>query len=1368
VGSPNRRPEFSEPSKPQPGPQLAQRPVRRPKASRRIPPFIAWIGGGLVVLILIVATAVTALINSPGFHRYVLGKVQSEASQALGVPVQLQEFNLRLGTLSLDLYGLTVHGATPYANPPLLQVQHAAAGVRIVSLLQRKWYFSDIEIDHPVVQLFVDKNGVSNLPTFKSNGNSKSSTSVFDLGIRHAILNHGEVFYNNRPSALNADLHDLTYQGSFNQLLQMYSGRLSYANGRVVYGQFRPFAHDFVAEFDATPNTFELKQAKLASGRSSVQLSANLQNYSNPIVQAKFDAIVDGAQVGELLKNSSVPVGLVRAVGTAHYQQTANKPVIQSLAIDGSLLSPHLALKTASFQGAVENLASHYSLANGHAIVHDLRANVFGGQLTANGVMKDLGGNSHSQVNAALHGISLAAVRQSLASAATSTNLSLIGTLDTTANASWGKTFDDLVAHADANVSGKVTNQAAQSRTIIVRTANQPAAPPLPATMPLTSTIHATYSGKTKQATLEQSFVRTPQTDLTMDGTIGSRSSLSLHLQANDLREVATIVDLFRSPQPGQSLQGLDLAGKASFQGNVQGSTTAPHLTGQLTADNLRFNGTTWKTIRTGVDVSPSQASLQHADLEFASQGHITLNASTGLTKWSFNNMSPIQADLNISQVNVPDLTKLAGQDIPVTGTLNAMLHVHGSELNPQGNGTISLTNGVAYEEPFQSAKVNLSGSGEEAHADLQAQFPAGTLQGQATVRPKEKSYTAQLTSSDIHLDQIQALKARNTDISGVLTLHATGQGTFDNPGLNASLQIPMLTAAKQNISGINLQMNVANHVADATLNSSAVNTAIQAKAHIVLTGDYMADASLDTQKIALETLLTTYAPEQAANISGQTEVHATLHGPLKNRNLLEAHLTVPVLNAAYNNNIQLAAGSPIHVDYKDGIIQLQPATIKGTDTDLQFQGSIPTTPNAPMSLKLLGTVNLQLAQLFDPDVRSSGQLKFNINSTGAIKGANLGGQIDIVDANFASADAPVGLQHGNGVLTLTTDRVNISKFEGTVGGGTLTAQGGMAYRPGIQFDLGLAAKGIRVLYPQGLRENADAYLRLTGTTENALLGGTVNLTDLTFTHAFDLDSFIAQFSGGVTAPPSEGFSQNIALNIAVHSTSDVNLVSRAISIGGSANLQVRGTVGDPVLLGRVNLNSGDIILNGNRFVLTGGTVQFINPSETQPVVNLTLTTTIQQYNINLRFNGPTDQLRTQYSSDPGLPPADIINLLAFGQTSEAAANNTATTNQTAESLVASQVSSEVTSRFSKIAGISQLSINPVLQSGSSQGPQGANITIQQRVTGNLFVTFSTNVASTQSQTIQGQYQVTPHVAVSATRDPNGGFAFDTLVKRSW
>jgi hypothetical protein len=124
--------------------------------------------------------------------------------------------------------------------------------------------------------------------------------------------------------------------------------------------------------------------------------------------------------------------------------------------------------------------------------------------------------------------------------------------------------------------------------------------------------------------------------------------------------------------------------------------------------------------------------------------------------------------------------------------------------------------------------------------------------------------------------------------------------------------------------------------------------------------------------------------------LTGQTEVHATLHGPLKNKKLLEAHVTIPTLKLAYSNTIQLAETSPIRVDYKDTVITLQRSGLKGTDTDLQFQGSMSTAKGAPVSLLLLGTVNLQLAQVFAPDIKSSGELKFNINSNGATEQSRL------------------------------------------------------------------------------------------------------------------------------------------------------------------------------------------------------------------------------------------------------------------------------------------------------------------------------------------------------------------------------------------
>ena len=190
--------------------------------------------------------------------------------------------------------------------------------------------------------------------------------------------------------------------------------------------------------------------------------------------------------------------------------------------------------------------------------------------------------------------------------------------------------------------------------------------------------------------------------------------------------------------------------------------------------------------------------------------------------------------------------------------------------------------------------------------------------------------------------------------------------------------------------------------------------------AKINLTGDYLADATLDTQAIPLQPLAAIYAPDQAAALSGETELHATLHGPLKNKKLLEGPSHRPDVRVGYGKDVQLAAASPIRVDLKDSIVSLQRGEIRGTETDLQFQGSIPTTGNTPMSLLLVGTVNLRLAKLLNPELICSGQLKFNIDSYGATHDPNVQGQIEVVDASIATGDLPVGMQHGNGVLNLT------------------------------------------------------------------------------------------------------------------------------------------------------------------------------------------------------------------------------------------------------------------------------------------------------------------------------------------------------------
>jgi translocation and assembly module TamB len=1328
-----------------------------------------WAAAAVAVLVVAIAVAVVVLLHSSAFHAYVLRFAEQKLSAALKASVQARDFSLHFSGISpaVDIYGLAVGGAAPHADVTLLQVDHVRIAVRVTSVWYRTWYLQELRVDHPVAQLVVDPNGNSNLPHPPSS-NSQSHTSVFDLGVRHAHLAGGEVYYNDYQSRLDADLRDLGFLAVFDPASQRYSGSLSYRDGHFKFGQYAPLPHELQAEFEATPAGLTLKRARLASGRSRIELAATVQSYNHPSVQGHYQATLDAGDLRRTLNQPALPSGILALNGKIGYRSEASRPLLDTLTLDGNLSSRTLMVEQPTFRSEVRDLAAHYSLARGDVEIPALRAYLLGGEVDASLSMRAVTGASHARAKAQLRGISLAELKL-LANTGSLRQVGLAGMVDGTIDAAWGKTLDDLVATADANIRGGV---APPIHAVGGTATNTAGANPLP----VEGTIHARYTAAGKQLSFRQSSLGMPQTTLNLNGVVSEHSSLQVALLANDLHELETIAGMFGVPASSAApaaasgaaapVYPLGLYGMAQFTGNITGSTAAPQVQGHLTAQNLRVRGSAWRSLRSDVTLSPSQASLQNGQLISAARGQATFSLTAGLKNWSFTNTSPIQVALNAQQLNLGDLAKAADLQTPLSGSLSTDVTVRGNELNPVGHGTAAVTQASFRGQPIQAINVSFQGDGSQLQATFSGSTPAGSLHGTLTYFPKQQAYEGQLQVPALQLGQLQAVQARNLGISGVLTLNASGRGTFNDPGLEATVQVPELKFHDQSLSGLKIQARVADHVANVALDSQAVNTYVHGIGTVNLGGDYETVATLDTRTIPLQPLIALYEPAQAGNITGQTELHVTLRGPLKDKSRLEAHLTVPSLALNYLDKVQIGAPSPIHMDFVNGVLTLQRSALRGTGTNLEFQGSIPIAGGAPLAVALQGTVDLRLAQLFDPDLSSSGQLQFDINSYGQRTDPNVEGQVKIVNANFASGNAPIGLQNGNGVLTLTKDRLNVTQWTANVGGGQVTASGGIAYRPSVRFDLALKANGVRMLYPPGVRQAADANLALTGSTDSALLSGLVKIDQLSLTPDFDLMNFIGQMSGGTTPAPSQGFTQNLNLNLGLQSTSDVHLVGKTMSLDGSANLRVTGTADNPVILGRVDLSGGDLIFRGNRYVLQSGTLLFVNPTETQPVVNVAVDTTIQQYNIHLRFEGPADQLRTNYSSDPALAPADIINLLAFGKTTEAAAANPTSTNFEAESAIASGVSSEVTSRLQKIAGISQLSVDPLL--GCNQQTPGACVTIQQRVTGNLFITFATDVNSFQNDTIQGEYRLSPRVSLSGTRDQNGGFGFDTRITKTW
>jgi translocation and assembly module TamB len=565
-----------------------------------------------------------------------------------------------------------------------------------------------------------------------------------------------------------------------------------------------------------------------------------------------------------------------------------------------------------------------------------------------------------------------------------------------------------------------------------------------------------------------------------------------------------------------------------------------------------------------------------------------------------------------------------------------------------------------------------------------------------------------------------------------------------------------------QAISQLQAELNVARSRATFTLRSMLDQGSLQAKGDLSLGGEYPAAAFLDIRGFPIGLLLASHMSGKQPAWKGQSDIHATLKGPLRDPARVEAQVEISAFNLEYKS-AQIALVRPLRIDYRQGVATVERTEMKGNGTDLTLEGAIPVKSPAHLNVAANGTVDLSLLQGFGAGIKSSGHVDMNIAARGSSSAPAIQGQLRVANAALSTGTLPMGFEGLNTEIQISGNRIEITQLAGTVGGGKVSASGFMVYGSKPSFNLDLHASSVRVRYPEGLRSILNGDLQLNGTPQDSTLSGRVIIDKLSFTQEFDLANFIGQFGAESPTAPSS-FEQNMKLSVALQSADQLNLSSSKVSVEGAANLTLNGTLANPVILGRATLSGGDIFFGGKRYEVQNGTIAFANPVRTEPVLNFYVTATVEQYKITLNFVGPVDRLRTNYTSDPALPPADIINLLALGKTAEESATSSTPASVGAESVLAQGVSQQVSSRLEKLTGISQLTIDPM--TGGNQQDPGTQVAIQQRVTANILLTFSTNVTSTQSQTVQVQYHPGHTMSVSILRDQNGGYALDVRIHK--
>ena len=939
-----------------------------------------------------------------------------------------------------------------------------------------------------------------------------------------------------------------------------------------------------------------------------------------------------------------------------------------------------------------------------------------------------------------------------------------------------------------------------QTLTVAAMFNLNPSAKGVSGEVPATSLIDATYFQRDGSVEVRRFDLHTRASEIAATGRLGaypltSPTALEIGFHSHDLNDFDQVLrdlGLNRWGTSGTAALPVALGGQMDLiHGAWTGSLEAPRIAGDLKAAGLsiemlptggnenagraavsrpglvRFDSVQLTGSYAPERIAISSGKLDRGNSEISLNG--TLDRSPATTP-EFDRNSVIHLHARAAQVDLDDLLPFTGKKLPLSGRVDAELAANGPLSAPGGSGWVELNNATAYEEPVTRMRVTGSLAQDQLRfSSISTSLPAGSFSAAGSFDLKSRHFQINAKGAGIDIAKIQALNRDDPESAGRLGFSVSGSGTLDDPRIEANATLNGLALGGEPLGTLTFAAHTAEHNAtyNATTRLSASELAgavVDLDGQTALSGDFRTRAKVAFSHFDIGGVL------KAAHVEGLTGQSAlagvlTLEGPLARPIEFRGEAKLEEL-AATVAGVRLQSQGGAHATLANGRFNLDPLHITGENTDLRAQGSLALKDKQQLDFAASGSINLKLAETIDPDLTASGTTTFQVEAHGTLKNPGLRGRIDFQNGSLSLEDVPNGLSQLHGTLEFNQDRLEIKSLTAMSGGGLLSVGGYLAYQRGIYANLSVSGKGVRIRYPQGVSSLADIGLRLQGSLTNLLLAGDVLITRFSVSPDLDIAALTAEANAVSTIAPPEAPSNHIRLDVQVASSPQLNFQNTYAKLAGNVDLHLRGTVATPSLLGSVSITEGSATIAGTRYDLERGEITFTNPVRIEPSIDLNATARVEDYDITLGLHGTPAKLDVSYRSDPPLPEADVVALLALGRTENQQRIYTQQQQQSVASQVASPttdallggaLNATVSSRVQKLFGAGSVKVDPNYI--GALGNSTSRITVEEQLGRNITLTYATNVDTTGQQLLQAEIAINRHVSLLVARDESGVFS---------
>jgi translocation and assembly module TamB len=1304
-----------------------------------------WLKVALLTLLGVVAFLL--LLDQTGLPRWwVRRAVVRRIETITGGAVELGEFRFSLWRLRAEAFNLTVHGREAAKDPPFFHVNYVRADIRIVSVLGRKIALDELRLDRPAVAVRIARDGTSNAPRPPAAARAAGPLreQLFDLTVGKLQILQGEVRWNDIRRPLAMESSGLRFQVRYEAPASgagAYHGELTASRLRLQAGRTIPFASDLEARFNLGRNAFDLEQVTWKLPHSDLRGRATLADFAAPAWTFSYQSRIDFRDIRELLRVPAMPDGRAELSGEGRW-------AAGTLSTRGAYTAREIALPYLWFHARGFASSGHFEIAQSRLTVPDFSAEGLGGRL--DGRLELLFRGLRFRLESDLDGMSLAGI---------------LAALD-------HPSFPVAALHWDSRVAVHATTtweagfNHLDSRGTTTWT---PPVSPAPGFVPVATTAAFHFSRDLAAADLTDGLITSPSTKISFGGRLGSRdTALQLNLEVADLLPFDDFINALR----GQDAEPQKITGRGSWKGNITGPLGTCTIAGHFHATDAAYAELRWDEVEGDVSYAPDHLELRDTR---AHRGHSSARVTLGLTltAWSFLPENPWTFDVRVARTEMDGIQSLLGTAYPVRGLLSGHLAGGGTREEPDFAVNFDVEKPEFGGFPFDRARGEVRWTGEDLHArNLDLRKGSGRASGSLDYDRDTGWISFDLRGQYINIEEFPLMTGGLMPASGRLAFEVKGEGPLRSPHGSGTFHLAKLRVGEDALGDFDVRATSDGRQLLLDASSAMPRGGVNGHAEVSLTAAFPVNGELQLQDVALDTFLKVAL--RLKDLTGHSSVNGRflLSGELFGPAGVNVHADISHIAFDYAF-VKLENDGPVRFTYQRDEIQVESAHLRGPDTDLALSGRARFARDRQLNLRLDGLLNLRLLSGVLPDLDARGPAQLAVTLRGTTARPRLEGRLTLQKDSATYGDFPVALSEVSGDVLFDINRLTFDGVNALVGGGRALLSGSVSYGEGpVHYDVLARGRGIRVRYPEGMSWLMNGNLRLQGSTTAASLGGRVIVERLLLTEGIDLSAVMGSKAGG--PGPSAGTSaylRNLQLDVEAISSPDAKLEWNSARFASEADLHVRGTAEHPVILGQIRLLAGEFDFRGNRFRLTRGDINFTNPFRLDPVLDLEATTTVQQYDVSILLSGPGSRLVLSYRSDPPLPSADIITLLALGTSSTATrelrpGTGAQQSDLGAQALISEAVSSQLGGRIEKLFGVSRFRVDPSLSSVGATQNAAARVTIQQRITHDLTVTYVTDVTSTQRQVVLIEYNLSRKLTVSALRDENGTFGVDLVVRK--